>query len=116
MPEGRLLAAADLYLSLPGAGPAAFHLLRVLGMGKPVIAMNVDGAGEVIEHGVNGLLVSPDDETALAEALAQALEDDSLRSRLAAEGRERVQRDYTLDRMCAAYAALLDPAFELEVA
>ncbi len=114
MPEGQLLAAADIYLALPGTQPAAFHLLQVLSMGKPVIAINVDGADEVIEHGQNGLLVPPDDDIALAEALAHLLADDALRGRLAAEGRERVLQDYTLDRMCAAYAALLDPAYDLE--
>ncbi len=114
--KDRLLAASDLYLSLPRPGPAAYHLLKVLGTGKPVIAVDAGGAAEVIEHGVNGLLVPPGNEAALVAALAQMLDDPALRARLAVAGRERVLRDYTLDRMCAAYAALLDPAFEWEAA
>ncbi len=115
MPEGRMLAAADLYLALPGSGQAVYHLLKAQSLGKPVIAVNVEGAGEIIEHGVNGLLVPPDNEGALTEALAQLLEDGRLRDRLAAEGQARVRQEYNLDRMCSAYAALLDPAFSLEV-
>ncbi len=112
--EDQLLAAADIYLALPGTQVATYHLLKVLSLGKPVIAVDADGAGEVIEPGVNGLLAPPDDEEALAGALVMLLEDGALRARLAAEGRSCVQRDYTLDRMCAAYAALLDPAYELQ--
>lgn len=39
------------------------------GFGKPVITTRVGGLHEVVQHGVNGLIVPPQDEIALAEAI-----------------------------------------------
>ena len=54
--------------------------------GLAVIATEVGGPEEVIEHGVNGLLVPADDSAALAAALRRLHEDRPLLSRLAAAG------------------------------
>jgi glycosyltransferase involved in cell wall biosynthesis len=65
--------------------------------GVPVIASQVGGLPEMIEHGVSGWLVPPDDPGALAEALAAAAAD---RERLRSAGlaaRERA-RLFTLER------------------
>ena len=44
-------------------------LLEALAMGLPVVATDIPGSRDVIVHGVNGVLVPPDDATALREAL-----------------------------------------------
>lgn len=48
-------------------------ILEYMRAGKPVVATNVGGAGEVIEHGVNGYLVDSDDSDALAARVAELL-------------------------------------------
>ncbi len=53
------------YRHATGSGIAADALAH----GRPVIGSRVDGLEEVVEDGVSGLLVSPGDEAALAEAM-----------------------------------------------
>jgi glycosyltransferase involved in cell wall biosynthesis len=59
--------------------------------------------------GEAALLVDPTDPGAIAEGLARLLEDEGLRARLAAAGRERV-RAFTWERSAAATAEVLRAA------
>ena len=56
-------------------------------MGLPVVSTRHSGIPEVVEHEVTGLLVRPADATALAEALAQVLEDPAAAERMGERGR-----------------------------
>jgi glycosyltransferase involved in cell wall biosynthesis len=66
------------------------------------------GVPELIEDGVNGLLVAPGRVDELTGALERLARDDALRRSLGAAGREKVQRDYELARL----AEELRKAFE----
>ena len=44
-------------------------LVEAMAAGAPVVATNVSGIPELVEHEVNGLLVAPEDPEALADAL-----------------------------------------------
>ncbi|MGC5166866.1 glycosyltransferase family 4 protein [Luteimicrobium sp. DT211] len=61
-------------------------VLEGLRAGVPVVATSRGGAGEILTDGVDGLLVDPVDPRALAGALRRAIDDPSLRARLAAAG------------------------------
>ena len=52
------------------------------GNGRPVVASRVGGLVDTITHGVNGLLIPPNDPVALAAALEQILTSDDLQRRL----------------------------------
>ena len=54
-----------------------------MGLGKPIVASDLDQIGEVIDHERNGLLVPPGDISAAAAAVRRLLADDALRARLA---------------------------------
>ena len=84
-----LLHAADLvvHTSLREGLPRV--LPQGLIAGKPVVAFDADGAGEVCLTGETGFLVPPKNVPALAEALATLAADAALRERLGAEGRRR---------------------------
>jgi phosphatidyl-myo-inositol dimannoside synthase len=58
--------------------------LEALALGRPLIATNVGSLPEFVEDGVNGLLVSERDASALAQAMERIRDDTSLRDRLAA--------------------------------
>ncbi len=53
----------------------------------------------MIQDGVSGLLVPPEDSGALARALLKVLRDPDLARRLATGGQEHVRRNFSFDRM-----------------
>lgn len=66
-------------------------LLEAMAAGTPVIASALDGHRTVIKHEIDGLLVPPADETALAVGLCRLLSDNALRQRLAEGGHAKAQ-------------------------
>ena len=86
----RMLAACDVCVSphVPNPDGTQFFgsptkLFEYMGLGKPVVASDLDQIGEVIHHEHNGLLVPPGDVPAAAAAVRRLLADETLRARLA---------------------------------
>lgn len=74
-------------------------VVEAMATGLPVVASAVGGMTEVVEHGVTGLLVPPENPEALASALSQLLRDPARCKRMGEEGRDRVTRLYSMDSM-----------------
>jgi len=72
--------------------------LEAMALGRPVVATEGSGFAELIEHGVTGWLVPPDDATALANAVNTALSDPARLREVGEAARHRAQ-DFSLDRM-----------------
>ena len=68
---------------------------------RAVVATNVPGCREAVEHQVNGLLVEPKSAEALATALMEVLDNDELRLRLAKEGRRRAEFEFSSETVNA---------------
>jgi glycosyltransferase involved in cell wall biosynthesis len=92
--------------------PARFEgmpnaLLEAMGAGCPIVASAVDGNRELIEDGVHGWLVPPDDATALSEAVQAALSDPEQARRRGLAGKQRAVEHYDTDRMVLAWEGLM---------
>jgi glycosyltransferase involved in cell wall biosynthesis len=74
-------------------------LLEALHLNIPVIATCVGGIPDMIEHGVNGFLVKPDDPIELSKAITLLLQDSSLRGTLARNARPVLTKRYYQDRI-----------------
>jgi glycosyltransferase involved in cell wall biosynthesis len=86
-------------------------LIEAFLRGRPAVAMDVGGIRDVVEDGVNGLLVSSDEE--LADALVRLLTDRPLAERLAAGARRSADRWLATPADYAArVAAVLSPYTE----
>jgi glycosyltransferase involved in cell wall biosynthesis len=78
-------------------------LLEAWRRGVPVVCTAVGGIPLIVGHGVNGLLVPPGDEVAIAESLSRVLVDRDFGVRLGQAGLEKLHDRYSLDRMMMDY-------------
>jgi glycosyltransferase involved in cell wall biosynthesis len=90
------LQTADLFV-LPSAREGLSNaLLEAQASGVPAIVTSIGAAPELIEDGVNGMLMAVDDLPALKESVLRMLGNADLRRQFAATGRERVSQKYSL--------------------
>ena len=83
-------------------------ILEAMAMSRPVVASNVGGIPEMIENGVNGLLVPPHDPEALADAIARLLEDHQLSDMIGRAGHDTVHDRFCIQLMVNAVQELYD--------
>jgi glycosyltransferase involved in cell wall biosynthesis len=81
-------------------------LLDAMACARPIVATTAGGIPEIVEDEVNGLLVPPRDQTALANAIVRALNDAELRRRMGAAGLARVNERFTVEQMVAETASV----------
>ena len=74
-------------------------ILEYMAAGRPVVATAVGATAELIENGIQGLLVPPGDPQAVASAIERLLDDPALASQMGAAGRQRVRQKYSLEDM-----------------
>jgi glycosyltransferase involved in cell wall biosynthesis len=99
-PDARmLLDAADVFVLPSRQEGLPLAVLEAMDAGLPVVATDVIGTAEVMEHGRTGTLVPPRDPARLAEALAELLADPTLRQRYAEAGQRRYLTTFTARRM-----------------
>jgi L-malate glycosyltransferase len=97
----RILACCDIAVLPSRAEGLPNAVLEYLAAGLPTVASRVGGNAEILEDGRTGLLVPPQDSTALAEALLHLLRDPEFAARLGKNGREYVASEFSVQRMVA---------------
>ena len=83
-------------------------ILEAMASGLPVIATRVGGNEELVADGGTGTLVPAADSDALAERMVAYFQDRTLPRRHGSAGRDRVQQQFSLDRMVADYDRLYE--------
>jgi len=105
-----LLRALDVFV-LPSLGEGISNtILEAMSTGLPVIATAVGGNPELVARGDTGTLFTPGDDVALARTLLDYAADLERRAREGAAARLRIERDFSLARMAAAYQAVYEAA------
>ncbi len=91
-----IFAALDVVVLASRREAFGLVLLEAMAMGVPIVATAAGGVPEIIQDGVNGLLVPPGDPQALAEALKRLLKSEGLREKLARNGSRVVREKFSL--------------------
>ena len=95
-----IFALASLAEGLPGV------LMEAMAAGIPCVSTWINGVPELIRDGIDGLLVPPGNDVALARALARLMDDAELRRSLAENGRRRIREQFHLSTNAAFLAGI----------
>jgi glycosyltransferase involved in cell wall biosynthesis len=101
-----LLARASVFVLSSHSEGLPISVLEALAAGLPVVASDVGGVRELVEDGVNGVLVPPGDAVALAAALTRLVADADLRRTMGAASRSRAEKLFDLPRFRQAHLEL----------
>ena len=103
-----LLSGADVFLFPSSNENLPYALLEAGLAGLPVIASDVGGIPEIIDHQKSGLLVPPENPDALAKQISSLLEDKTLLTKYSSELKEKITRDFSIEEMIKKTKALYE--------
>ena len=105
-------SAADLFLFPTRADAFGLVAQEAMACGTPTVAFDVGGVSDIVRSGVTGLLVEPENIDQFKNAIVQLLEDDLLRQKMGTQGRQIVEKEYSLDRYAQSHIDLYEKALQ----
>ncbi|MBI4119955.1 MAG: glycosyltransferase family 4 protein [Parcubacteria group bacterium] len=84
----------------------SFQIVEAMSLGLPVIASNIGNLAEIIENGVDGMLVEPNNKEQFLAAVARLERDEGFRKSISEQARVKAQ-NFSLERTLAALENLL---------
>ena len=94
-----LLPAFDVFAMSSDFEGLPFALLEAMAAGRPIVTTDVQGAGEAVRDGREGLVAPRRDPEALAAGILTLARDKELAARLGRAARERFLSEFTADQM-----------------
>jgi glycosyltransferase involved in cell wall biosynthesis len=67
-------------------------ILEAMAAGLPIVTTNFEGSSEIVEDGVNGFIVQTKNPKALADSIAEILDDFNVKQSMSARNREAVAK------------------------
>jgi len=92
------LAASDIFCMPSTQESLGIVYLEAWNFRKPVVAARIDALEDVINSGIDGLLVEQQ-SIAIAQALTQLLDDPSMRQKMGQAGYAKIRQQYNWDRL-----------------
>ncbi len=83
-----------------------YALLEAMAAGLPVIATSTGGIPEIIEHNINGILISPGEPTKLSQAINKLLANHQLREEFGTKNRYKAETEYDIKVVCEKFTRL----------
>jgi glycogen(starch) synthase len=104
--------AADLF-TLPSSAEAFGNVFaEALASGLPIVGSTVGGIPELVEHGVNGLLIDPGQPLALARAIQYLAQDPELRRIMRLRNRARAEATLDWSRVTTRYLGVYESVIQ----
>jgi glycosyltransferase involved in cell wall biosynthesis len=101
-----VLGACDIFAMSSNWEGNPLSVMEAMAAGLPVISTAVGGVPELVEDGVTGILVRPNDPVDFTASIKRLAANGALRQRMAAESRRKALEEFSLDRMTRSYADL----------
>ena len=97
---------ADIYVLPSYSECMPIGILEAMSAALPIVATDVGGVPDTLNHGVQGFLVTPADIGALTDALDNLIGDAELRYKMGMAGRKRVQEYFAVELILKQVEAL----------
>jgi glycosyltransferase involved in cell wall biosynthesis len=106
-------ASLDMLVSSSLKEGLPMTILEAMAAGRPVVATAVGAVPRLVLHEQTGLLVPPADAEALARAILRLLGGGELREKLACQGRQLIQDQFSAKAMAAQYVKVYEEGMEM---
>ena len=104
----QLLSMLDVFVLCSLSEGLPLTILEAMAAGKSIVATAVGGIPEVIDDGVDGIIVPSDDSDRLAGAISELLHDEGKRHDMGAKARIKFQEKFTIQDMVKKYEELYE--------
>lgn len=104
--------ATDLLVCASYEESSPLVILEAMAFGVPIVSTNVFGVPEIVRDHQDALLVPPDNEELMAEAIDKVLKDNILSNRIKLSARYRLDTFFTQDQMIAEYDLMFRSVYE----
>ena len=91
------LCEAHIFVLASHHEPLGVAIMEALSCATPVIATNRGGVPELIDHGIDGYLVTPEDPDILADAIRGLAFDETIANAFSGAGRTKVEKSFRSD-------------------
>ena len=92
-----ILVVFDVFVQTSLWEGLSLSIMEAMACRRPVVASNIKGNNELIEHGKNGFLVNPNDSVELANGIINLLKDDSMANKFGVVGKHKVEKQYNIE-------------------
>ena len=100
------LIDADFFVSPSLTEGLSIAILEAARAGLPIVATDVGGNSEIVQHEHNGLLIPSKDSDAIADGIVRLILDAKLRDRMARNARDTVRKQFSIQRTLDSYIKL----------
>ena len=106
------LSAFDLLVHPAEQEALGVAMLKASAVGLPVIAFDIPGSNEAVDHTRTGILVPPGDFSELQKAIGVLVEDPAIGTELGTAGRQRMRDDFSVASMVERYLELYEEVLD----
>jgi glycosyltransferase involved in cell wall biosynthesis len=92
-----LLSVSNIYVTASSREGLPVSVMEAMAMEKPIVAYNIRGVRDLVEDGVNGFLVLFGDAKGLTEKILYLIEHPEIAEEMGKKGRERIEKEFSLD-------------------
>jgi len=101
-----VIRAMDVFVLPSRAEGISNTMIEAMACGVPVVATEVGGNAELVDHGCTGGLAPPNNSEALAAILERYVKDADLRAKHGLAARERIEANFSIEHMVNSYQDL----------
>ena len=109
----KILLKSDIFVLVSKREGLPRSIMEAMALGKPMVATNIRGNRELVEHRKNGFLVELGDIDGLVSSMKKLIIDDKLRANMGKVSLEKV-KNYSLEKILVRMSSIYDYFLEKE--